>query len=421
MTDPNNLFIEFHALRSYAPGNLNRDELGTPKTAMFGGVRRLRISSQCLKRTWRTSEFFRGQLAPDVLGVRTKQLPKLVREALEKEDVPPAVAEGMTDLLRQLGKSKDDDGTEEATAHLLYLSQSEIEAAKGFAKAHRKELEQLAKARASTRTEAAEVAAADAAAGKPPKRKRNNSNGSEKTDQLDALMKDLRAAFTSHIRESGARNAVDIALFGRFLTSEEFTSVDAAMQVAHALGTQKVDLEYDYFSAVDDHGEGPGAGMIGESEFASSVFYEYAVCDWRTLVEHLHGDAALAANSMKAVALAIARAVPKGKANGTAPQNPADYLEVVVRKNAPISLANAFVKPVRPTDARDVMESSIDALRDYGERCDGAYSAKDDVVGRFVLTLRTPAHGRAVETRRESLDALAEDVRKKLIEPEAKE
>jgi len=156
--------------------------------------------------------------------------------------------------------------------------------------------------------------------------------------------------------------------------------------------------------------------MIGESEFAASVFYEYAVCDWRTLVGHLQGNGELAAMSMKAIALAIARAVPKGKANGTAPQNPADYLEVVIRRNAPISLANAFMKPVRPTESRDAMELSIDSLREYGARCEKAYTAHDDVIARFILTLRTPAHDRSGETRHESLDELAAAVGKKLTE-----
>ncbi len=71
-------FIEMHALRSFPPSNLNRDDLGTPKTAVFGGTRRLRISSQCLKRTWRMSEHFRGAFADNQLGIRTDRLPEVV-------------------------------------------------------------------------------------------------------------------------------------------------------------------------------------------------------------------------------------------------------------------------------------------------------------------------------------------------------
>src|SRR5438046_1668502 len=140
-------FIEMHALRSFPPSNLNRDDLGSPKTAVFGGVRRLRISSQCLKRTWRMSEHFRGQFAEDQLGVRTDRLPEEVLRALG-DGLEDATREGLLVLLGSIGKKgakqkteEDDDVVEDAegsgadgeegakarTAHLLFLSRQEIE------------------------------------------------------------------------------------------------------------------------------------------------------------------------------------------------------------------------------------------------------------------------------------------------------
>lgn len=405
------LFVEFHVLRSHAPGNMNRDDLGAPKNALFGGVRRLRVSSQCVKRTWRTSEFFRTALVGEkvygheVLGVRTRKLPTEARARLGK-DFDAEALDGLDVVLQRIGRSKapskEDLGT---TAHLLFLTQEELEAVATFARKHKNELAKVAQA--SAELAAAQAAPPPAEEGEAPaadtKKKGAKKSGGKKADtkaQEEALgtkVAELLSLLAKHMKEAAPRNAVDVALFGRFVTSDEFPSVDAAMQVAHALGTQKVELEYDYFVAVDDKKteEDPaGAGHLGETEFAQSVLYQYAVCDWRSLVGNLAGfgehTTAIAARALYAVALAATRAVPKGKANGTAPQNPADYLEVVVRRDAPVSLANAFLKPVsaRDGDARDVMDLSIAALQAQLERYHRGYSTDEDVVARLVFSLR---------------------------------
>ena len=253
-------FIEFHALRSFPPSNLNRDDLGSPKTAVFGGARRLRISSQCLKRTWRMSEHFRGQFAEDQLGIRTARLPDQVLGKLGKE-VDDVTKAGLLSLLSAIGRKKavgggdDDDGEGDAdeandgegdgdtsrTAHLLYLSVQEINAVATFAKENQEKLGKVLK---------------------------------KKKPDADAVKK-LRKELETYLQEHTSKNAVDVGMFGRFVTSGEFDTVEGALQVAHALGTQKVELEYDYFTAVDDLGEDPGAGHLGETEFASSVLYLY--------------------------------------------------------------------------------------------------------------------------------------------------
>jgi CRISPR system Cascade subunit CasC len=407
MTDNRTVFVEFHALTSYAPSNLNRDDLGSPKTSLFGGVRRLRVSSQCLKRTWRVSPYFTGQLSEDRLGVRTSRLPEIVRESLVAEGVGADVADGLVALLQALGKKEkknedpDDDAGDEAeeggvaagvaavaeerTAHLLFLSRQEIDEVKAFARQRGAKLREVYEAKAGR-------------GGKPGKKQINNEKVAE-----------LRKALKDHLAERCQRNAVDVALFGRFLTSDEFAPVDAAMQVAHALGTQKVEVEYDYFTAMDDLGDEPGAGHLGETEFAASVLYTYAACDLRSLRDNLGGDRALAARGLRAVALAVARAVPRGKMNGTAPQSPADYLEVVVRRDAPISLANAFLDPVRPGPKGDVMVESIRRLREHADAYHRAYSGDGDVLGRFVLCLRDVGMPAGV-ARAARLDELASGV-----------
>src|ERR1700726_3904869 len=75
------MFIEIHAIQNFAPSNLNRDDTGSPKDCEFGGHRRARVSSQCLKRAVREA-FRRDQLLPkDRLARRTK---RFVEEAVKR-------------------------------------------------------------------------------------------------------------------------------------------------------------------------------------------------------------------------------------------------------------------------------------------------------------------------------------------------
>lgn len=397
------LFIEFHVLRSYPPSNLNRDDLGSPKSIVFGGERRVRVSSQCLKRTWRMSPFFRGELAETDLGVRTQRMPHDVFEKLGP-DYDDKARTGLQALFAALGKraKKEDaeasDGGEEAenasldvagpveevakTDHLLFLSQQEINEITNFARERAADLAKVVRA------------------------------GKKKTEVDAKALEKLRKALKEHLEEKCERNAVDVALFGRFLTSDEFGECEAALQVAHALGTQKLELTYDYFTAVDDRANEPGAGHVGEAELCASVLYEYAVCDVPLLVAHLGGDRALAAKAMRAITLAMCRSIfEKAKRNGTAPHTPADFLEVVVRGDAPVSLANAFLKPVRPEGDADVMDVSIARLTSLGTKYDEVYG-KEHRLGRFVLNLRD-----VQASTHKTLKDLAAAVEARLLEP----
>lgn len=403
-------FIEIHALRSFPPSNLNRDDLGTPKTAVFGGARRLRISSQCLKRTWRTSEWFRGAFAEAQLGIRTSRLPEQVLAAVGNELDEPS-REGLLALLGSIGKKggkaapdADDDAepmegetkqehADDAathTAHLLFLSRQEIDVVAEFARAKKDALTKVFK---------------------------------KKKPDAEAIKK-LRLDLTKELEAKTSSNAVDVGMFGRFVTSDEFDTVEGALQVAHALGTQKVEVEYDYFTAVDDLGEGPGAGHLGETEFASSVLYLYACCDLGQLEHNLGARGAdgrsadaesvkLARQSLPALVRAIAEATPKGKKTGTAPHTPAEYVEVVIRRGAPLSFANAFAKPVSGGEAGgDAMAASIHRYIQHRSRIEGAYGRDRDAASRFVLCLHdvegAQPPGSAVATIDELATKLAE-------------
>lgn len=409
------LFVEFHVLRSYPPSNLNRDDLGSPKSIVFGGERRVRVSSQCLKRTWRLSPFFRGELAEADLGVRTKRVPHDVFERLGATYPDPARA-GLEALFAALGKKaaketgEDEDADELASApdvpepstpqvpkhaevaetdHLLFLSLQEVDEIVAFAKERAGDFAKAIKA------------------------------GKKKASVDPKALEKLRKALGEHLEKRCSRNAVDVALFGRFLTSDEFGECNAALQVAHALGTQKLDLEYDFFTAVDDRQptSEPGAGHIGESELCASVLYEYAVCEMPELLKNLAGDKALAAKAMRAIAMAMCRSIfEKAKRNGTAPHTPADYLEIVLRRDAPMSLANAFLHPVRPNGKADVMDVSIEKLRAQAKKYDVAYGS-DQVLGRYRLNLRwsEEANDEGAKATHASLGELAKALEARLM------
>lgn len=361
--------VDVHILQTVPPSNVNRDDTGSPKTAVFGGVRRARVSSQAWKRAARLA--FSDLLDRSELGTRTKRVVEVVAERVKdlRPDLESQAGELAYDIVAATGlklekvkRSKAGSETENAeTGYLVFLSQLQID--------------RLAEV-------AIEVA--------------------EEADRAAAL----KARNVKSLLETD--HSVDVALFGRMIADDRDLRVDACAQVAHAISVHAVDNEYDYFTAVDDLSNETGAGHLGETEFAASVFYKYAVCNYPQLVGNLAGDRALAARGLKALAQAMARAVPIGKKNGTAPHNPADYIEVIVRRDAPVSLANAFLRPVRPQGEKDVMDVSIERLREQAKKYASAYG-DEHVVERFVLDLRGTGN---VAT----LNDLAKKLEAKLIE-----
>jgi CRISPR system Cascade subunit CasC len=354
------------------------------------------------------SEHFRGAFAEEQLGIRTDRLPEQVLAA-----VGDALGEegrgGLIALLTSIGKkgqkqaSGDDEDAENhdeessvdaadaasagkaRTPHLLFLSRQEIETVTAFVREKKDALTKVFK---------------------------------KKKVDTEAIKK-LRKELEDYLQTHTSKNAVDVGLFGRFVTSDEIDTIEGALQVAHGLGTQSVDVEYDYFTAVDDLGEEPGAGHLGESEYASSVLYLYACCDLEQLEKNLGARTAagratdeearkLARKSLPALVRAIAQATPKGKKTGTAPHTRAEYVEVVVRKNAPLSFANAFIKPVSArADGGDVMAASIGRLIKHRDRVESAYGHDTDAVARFVLCLRDVDPGAAKEYQVKTIHEVA--------------
>jgi len=180
------------------------------------------------------------------------------------------------------------------------------------------------------------------------------------------------AARTSEIRQAllavlDGGKAADLALFGRMLADLPDKNIDAASQVAHAISTNKISMEFDFYTAVDDlrPQDTAGADMLGTIEFNSACFYRYANVDLAQLTQNLGNDRDLARQTLAAFLRASITAIPTGKQNSMAAQNPPSFLLAVVREHGCWSLANAFLQPIRPDGGGDLVQHSVNALDRY--------------------------------------------------------
>jgi CRISPR system Cascade subunit CasC len=316
-------FLQLHLLTAYPPSNLNRDDTGRPKSATFGGVQRLRISSQSLKRAWRESSVFATDLA-DHLGVRTQRLGEEIQQHLVERGVPAAKALSTArQVAEHFGKLKPEkDPNAARTEQLAFVSPEE---------------------RAQAIAIAEQIAAGE-------------------TKTLTA---------TDLLRHTDT--AADIAMFGRMLADNPEFGREAAVQVAHAITTHRVTVEDDFYTAVDDlktATEDAGAGFMGELGFGSGVFYLYACVDLALLTRNLGDDSDLAATACAALASAAATVSPSGKQASFAALARAHYVLAERGTAQPRTLAGAFLRPV---SGDDLATSSIGALRTWRDKLDRAY------------------------------------------------
>lgn len=365
------LFIEFHLIQNFAPSNLNRDDTGAPKDALFGGHRRARVSSQCFKRAIRLKSVEMAMIPAEYQAVRTQKLKELLEKRLVELDHPESGPRIEVALAAAGLKVKEDGKTE----YLLFLGRGEIE---GFAQLIHKYWDELGSASATE--------------GKKTKKEAKANAPSEVVKEAKALL--------------DGKKAVDVAMFGRMLADMPGVNQDAACQVAHALSTHRVEREFDYFTAVDDKGgaDETGAGMIGQVEFNSATFYRYAVVDAHKLVGNLHDDKELALTGIKAFVQAMARAIPTGKQNTFAAHNPPSFVGVVLRHASPFNLANAFEKPVWPKQDQELTSLSVERLAEQDNKISMVYGDGKDAWAYLDLTGAWP---KDKGTDQKNLDALS--------------
>ncbi|CAM5788170.1 CRISPR system Cascade subunit CasC [Castellaniella caeni] len=359
-------FLEFHVIQNFAPSNLNRDDTGAPKDALFGGYRRARISSQCQKRALREYVRLNDLLPAENRGVRTKRLKKLLLEKLAGRDEQEAGVR-IEAALAAAGLTLKGDATE----YLLFLGAGEVAALAALIEQHWDALGAVSAGAAETKAskkDEAKKAKKDAKASVPPE-----------------IQKQAKAIF------DGAK-AVDVALFGRMLADLPAVNQNAACQVAHAISTHAVEREFDYFTAVDEVAhEDVGAGMIGQVEFNSATLYRYAVLDIGKLLSNLQNDRDLLLAAIQAYAQAMIRAIPTGKQNSFAAHNAPEFVGVCLRHGAPLSLANAFQSPilVRRGDA-SLTALSVAALAQYEAGQAAAFGDAQDHWLKLDLTGNWP-------------------------------
>lgn len=331
------MFVDFCAIQTVPSNNINRDDTGAPKTALYGGVRRARVSSQAWKKAMRDS--FTDLLPEDMRAVRTKLVADQVAAVIEAER--PELAEKALDMAQaalnaagiQVEKSKrsgDDEG-KVAAKYLIFISNAEIASL-----AH------------------AAIAWEDSG-----------------TDWANAKTKDLKKDVVDCFH---GKQGVEIALFGRMLADAADLNVDACAQVAHAISVDRVTQEYDYFTALDQcaSDDNAGAAMIDSTGFNSSTLFRYATVNVTELAQRL-GDATVAADAVAAFAKAFICSMPTGKQNSFANRTLPNAVLVSVRAQQPINPVGAFEAPVRPSDNDSIAHRAAVRLGERVRSIEEAY------------------------------------------------
>jgi len=354
-------FVDIHILQSVPPSCLNRDESGLPKTAVYGGVVRSRVSSQAWKRA--TRSYFNERRPDENFGIRTRKLPALLVDR----------------TIERLGEQAI--GHEERIVSLANTASAAIAGVK---------------VPEASRSEASEASDAEAGKSAPMSDKEKKADRAKRIAEskkpldmdaavfvascaIDALVEHIVAALDSDsldtaamVEEIRSRRSLDIALFGRMVAKSTQLNVDAACQVAHAISTHRVAGESDFYTTVDDLSaeDENGSAMMGDIHFASSTLYRYASVDLANLSMNLRDPAAVPAG-VRAFVEAFTYSLPSGRQNSFAALTIPDLVFVALRTDQPVSFAGAFEVPVA-THGGYVAESA-QRLTEYATHVESLY------------------------------------------------
>ena len=342
------LYVDFHILQTVPPSCINRDDTGSPKTAVYGGVLRARVSSQAWKHAMRAAFAENAQL--DV-GKRTKKAAELVKEQILVLDPEQKKADKMAkEALKYVGIKSDD---KKGTDALIFISSAQAKAL-------------------------AELVV----------------GGCTKDEEYEEALIENPSA--------------DMVLFGRMVAQKASLKYDAAAQVAHSISTHAVQNEYDYFTAVDDcqAEDNAGAGHLGTVEYNSSTLYRYATVNVMELAGQLGAEQA--AETVRAFGEAFLFSMPTGKQNTFANRTLPDAVYVTIREDQPVNLCGAFERAVSRGEQGGYAEASKAALTQYAQQVYASFAeapAQSFTVGSGLEAL-APA-----QTAKAMLDALEKAVR----------
>ena len=371
-------FLQVHTLHSYPAALLNRDDSGLAKRMPFGGAMRTRISSQCLKRHWRSTQdaFALSTIVPDAIRSRNAVDREVIKPLEQAGDISAEVLAAVRDAFNVglYGGS----GTSQAGRQPLLLGLPEMEYLRE-------------KAAAICVEHAADAKAAGQAAAR-----------------LFSSRRGEGANFAAFRDSATLPGGLVGALFGRMVTSDPAANIEAAVHVAHAFTVHREESESDYFSVVDDlqrDDEGAGAAHIGDTELTAGLFYGYVVVDVPGLISNLEGcsaeewetaDKSLAGQVVCNLVHLIATVSPGARLGSTAPYAYADFVLAEAGSRQPRSLANAFRKP-----SKAQTDDAVRNLSAYLNALDNAYGCRES---RRVMSLEDCAVPNAT---RVNLDELA--------------
>lgn len=365
--------VDFHALHTLPPSNINRDDTGAPKSAIFGGIVRQRVSSQAWKHAIRKD--FNDYLNLSNLGIRSRRLPHYIFQRIH--NISPELNEAdATNRVRSffeaakipLANEKQDASPLAAleTKALMFLSDQQIT--------------NIAKFLIENKDQ------------RPNKR-----------------------LFQELFNES---NSIDVALFGRMVATDKGPNlnVDASVQVAHAIGVHESQPEFDYFTAVDDvveDAEETGAGMIGTVQMMSSTLYRFASIDFKSLSCNL-GSQGAAVSAAGAFATCFVRSLPAGKRNAFAHWTLPELVYVTVRDDRAVSLVNAFETPVDAVPGTSRRQAAAEALAAEASQVEAMYGLAP--AASWILAQDNLASPFAEQATRVSFDGLLEQLSQQLTE-----
>ena len=321
----NNLYVDIHVLQTVPSSNINRDDTGAPKTAVYGGTTRSRVSSQSWKKAIREG-FEKDSREYDWLsGFRTKRTATLLAKELMKQDsslsfddARKKAKEVLIGMGLKFDKAKKTDKNNDKdfeTKVLLFFSPGQL----------RKLAEYIL-----------------------------NGNEIDKKEVKKLLVEN---------------QSLDLALFGRMVADDPELNVEASSQVAHAISTHEVVPEFDFFTAVDDAktSEESGSAMLGTLEYNSSTLYRYANINIDELIHNLGID--LAQVGLKEFIKNFALTMPSGHQNSYANKTLPQYILVTLREDTPVNLVSAFEAAVQSNSG--YTEKSIKRLENEFDNISG--------------------------------------------------
>jgi len=336
-----NLRFEFHILQSFPVTCLNRDDVGAPKTAMVGGSVRARVSSQAWKRPVRMVMHALGITH----GTRTKMISHLLAEACLERGATQEQAKACGDKIegafikkklekestkkKELKKEEEDESPSveesdsEKTDTLLFLSPNEVAILADVCKEN------------------------DFDPGKVITQKEQKKQAKEIADLIKKVAK-------------SKVDAVDIALFGRMVAQAAELNIESAVSFSHAISTHKVSNEVEFFTALDDFQEEPGAAHMGSLEFNSATYYRYVSLDLGQLAKTLAGQNLPEAVECFVHALFVA--LPVARQSTQSGASPWEFAKVFVRRGQRLQVP--FETAIKPKDG-GFIQPSIEFLSNY--------------------------------------------------------